>query len=333
MDKYIVLGHGSGGKLSQELIRNIFLRYFDNDTLNALDDSAVLPIEGNEIAFTTDSFVVDPIIFPGGDIGKLAICGTVNDLAVMGAVPNYLSAGFILEEGLSLKTLENVVKSMANTAKQAGIKIVTGDTKVVHKGQCDQLFINTSGIGLINTKFKDNGNVEPGDAIIINGYIADHGMTIVGAREGLHLSSQIQSDCACLHTLIQALASEVEIKLARDVTRGGLATVLVELVQNSIYGIEILESAIPLRNETAGICDMLGFDPLHVANEGKLVMVVPEAQSEKAITVLKKHELGVNAAYIGNITKANPGKVVMNTVIGGKRMIQLLSGEQLPRIC
>lgn len=332
-NKHIVLGHGSGGKLMHELIESIFVKYFYNEVLVREEDSAVLSFSSENLVFTTDSYVVDPVFFPGGNIGKLAVCGTVNDLAVMGATPRYLSVGFIIEEGFPLKDIETIVKSMAREAKAAGVDIVTGDTKVVRKGQCDKIFINTSGIGLLDAPSHIKGEVESNDAILLNGYIADHGMAVMGARESLNLSEAIRSDCACLHHLLHHIRQEVDVKFARDATRGGLATVLSELAQKKNVGVEIEEDAIPLQEDTASICEMLGFDPLHVANEGKVLLVVPGHQANKTLDILKKHDLGKAAAIIGEITAAHPQKVVMHTSIGGKRFVQMLSGEQLPRIC
>lgn len=331
--KYVVLGHGSGGKLMHELIENVFVKHLYNEVLAREEDSAVLPFSSENLVFTTDSYVVDPVFFPGGNIGKLAVCGTVNDLAVMGATPKYFSVSFIIEEGFPIKDLEIIVKSMAEEATAAGVIIATGDTKVVKKGQCDKIFINTSGIGQLDARCLIKGEVESTDAILLNGYIADHGMAVMGARESLNLSEAIQSDCACLHHLLHQLMREVEVKFARDATRGGLATVLSELAQKRNVGVEIEEEAIPLREDTAGICEMLGFDPLHVANEGKVVLIVPRHQASKALNILRSHELGKDAAIVGEITATHLRKVVMHTSIGGKRMVQMLSGEQLPRIC
>jgi hydrogenase expression/formation protein HypE len=337
MKKNILLGHGSGGKLSHDLINNLFVRHFDNPTLNLQTDSALLKIKGKNIAFTTDSFVVDPIFFPGGNIGKLAIAGTVNDLAVAGATPLYLSSSFIIEEGFSFAELEEIVKTMAAEAKKAGIKIVTGDTKVVDKGKCDKVFINTSGIGIIDEKYKDistGKNIKPGDKIIINGTIADHGMAIISARNELNISSDIKSDCACLNKMIKKVLDVSDnIKFMRDATRGGVATVLSELFTNSNYGINIDESAVNVNENVKGICEMLGFDPMYVANEGKVIIVAGNKDAEKIIKTLQKDEFGKNCCIIGEITESHPGKGWITTEIGGKRIIDMLSGEQLPRIC
>ncbi len=337
MKKNILLGHGSGGKLSHDLISNLFVRYFDNPALNSQTDSALLNIEGKNIAFTTDSYVVDPIFFPGGNIGKLAIAGTVNDLAVAGATPLYLSSSFIIEEGFPIDDLEEIVKTMASEAKKAGVKIVTGDTKVVDKGKCDKVFINTSGIGQLDEKHIDissGKNIKPGDKIIINGTIADHGMAILSARNELKITSDIQSDCACLNKMIKkVLDVSDKIKFMRDATRGGVATVLSELVDNKNYGINIDESSVNINENVKGICEILGFDPMYVANEGKVVIVAGSEDADKIIETLQKNEFGKNSSIIGEITENHSGKGWITTEIGGKRIIDMLSGEQLPRIC
>ncbi|MBM3436156.1 MAG: hydrogenase expression/formation protein HypE [Bacteroidetes bacterium] len=337
MDKTILLGHGSGGKLSHDLIKNLFVKYFSNDILNDQTDSAVISLSGMNLAFTTDSFVVDPVFFPGGNIGKLAIAGTINDLAVSGAKPCYLSAAFIIEEGLSLSDLEQIVKSMALEAKKAGINIVTGDTKVVNRGKCDKVFITTTGVGEIPEKNVEMGkgrNIQPGDKIIINGTIADHGMAVMSAREGLSFKTDIVSDCACLNHLISdALSATDNIKFMRDATRGGLATVLCELAGNKNFGIEIDEAALPVNENVRGMCELLGFDPLYVANEGKVVMIVGKNDANKVLTALRKNELGRHASIIGEIVNEHHGKAWLTTGIGGRRIVDMLAGEQLPRIC
>ncbi len=332
---HITLGHGSGGKLSREIVQEIFFAYFDNDILSRQGDSAVLPILEGPVAFTTDSYVVDPIFFPGGNIGKLAVCGTINDLAVAGALPKYISAGFILEEGFAIADLKIIVATMAEEAIKAGVKIVTGDTKVVPRGKCDKIFINTSGIGTLSSYLPDNFGqyAVPGDKILINGYVADHGIAVMGQREGIKLSPNIQSDCASLHELIHAVLKEIPVRFARDITRGGLATVLVEIAHALKTGIFIQEENIPAREETTGACEIFGFDPLHVANEGKVLMIVPGDMAYQALDIFRGHPLGKNGKIIGEITAGHPGQVVMETEIGGKRMIDMLAGEQLPRIC
>lgn len=333
----IRLGHGSGGKLSHDLIEKLFFKYFKNEILDQQGDSSIIELKAELLSFTTDSFVVDPLIFPGGDIGKLAIAGTVNDLAVSGAIPKYLSAGFIIEEGLDFDTLEQVVITMANEAKKAGVKIVTGDTKVVAKGQCDKLFINTSGIGALSPEYKhisSGENIKVGDKIIINGTIGDHGMSIMAKRNDLNISSDIQSDCACLNHMIRKVLDEVKgVKFMRDATRGGISTVLSELVSNSNFGLQIEEEDVPVLEATRGMCELLGFDPFYVANEGKVLMVVAAEIADKVIEILKTFEEGKSASIIGEITAEHPGKGWITTGIGGKRVVDMLSGEQLPRIC
>ena len=337
MESNILLGHGSGGKLSHNLIKDLFVKYFDNPILKQQTDSALLNIDSNNIAFTTDSYIVDPIFFPGGDIGKLAVCGTVNDLAVSGAIPKYLSVSFIIEEGFSFKELETIVSSMANEAKRAGILIVTGDTKVVNKGQCDKLFINTSGIGILEDKNKSintGENIRPGDKIIINGTIADHGMAIMAARNFTNFKAEIKSDCACLHYLIkEILDTNCNIKFMRDATRGGIATILCELSEKNNLGIEIDESMVAVNENVKGICELLGFDPFYVANEGKIILVASSEDVDKIISVMNKNEFGKNCAVIGEVVENHNGKAVLKTGIGGKRIIDMLADEQLPRIC
>jgi len=337
MSKTILLGHGSGGKLSNDLIKDLFVKYFSNDILKEQTDAAVIQVASKNLAFTTDSFVVDPIFFPGGDIGKLAVAGTVNDLAVSGSKPLFLSASFIIEEGFSLADLEKIVKSMAQEAKVAGISIVTGDTKVVNRGKCDKVFINTSGVGGLLPKHINIGkgsNIQPGDKIIINGTIGDHGMAVMAAREELSFTTDIKSDCACLNHLIgEALAVTDQIRFMRDATRGGLATVLCELAENKNFGIEINEAALPVNENVKGMCELLGFDPLYVANEGKVVMVVGKKDAEKVLETLRKNKLGKEAAIIGEIVNEHLGRAWLTTGIGGRRIIDMLAGEQLPRIC
>lgn len=333
----ILLGHGSGGKLSHTLIQEVFVKHFDNTILDTQTDAAVLQIDSKSISFTTDSFVVDPIFFPGGNIGKLAICGTVNDLAVSGAKPLYLSSAFIIEEGFSIEELNEIVKTMAEEAKKAGVRIVTGDTKVVDKGKCDKVFINTTGVGTIEENRKHIGsgrNIEPGDKIIINGSIGDHGMAIMSARNDLKISAPIVSDCACLHKLIaSALDVSDSVKFIRDATRGGLATVVSELVSTKKFGIEIDEEKVPVLDSVRGMCELLGFDPFYVANEGKFVMIVGKNDAEKVLSELRKNEHGENAAIIGEIVSEHPGRSLVKTGIGGTRILDMMSGEQLPRIC
>ncbi len=333
----ILLGHGSGGKLSHDLINNLFAKYFHNDILQQQTDSAILKISSGNLAFTTDSFVVDPIFFPGGNIGNLAIAGTVNDLAVAGACPMYISCGFIIEEGMPMDQLEQIVSSMADDAKAAGVLIVTGDTKVVDRGKCDKVFINTSGIGVIDASNKDvsfGNNIKPGDKIIINGSIGDHGMAIMAARNELNIQTYIESDCAPLNHMIEkALKASSNIKFMRDATRGGLGTVLSELVSGKPYGIELMEESLSIKENVRGLCELLGFDPLYVANEGKVVMVVGSEDADLIVSVLKESLHGKEASIIGEISSDHPGMAWLNTSVGGKRVIEMLSGQQLPRIC
>jgi hydrogenase expression/formation protein HypE len=330
----ILLGHGSGGKLSHELIKNLFFKYFPNPFENKDTDSASLSFKKGEIGFTTDSFVVDPLEFPGGNIGHLAVSGTVNDLAVSGYIPKYLSAGFIIEEGLPFSILERVVKSMAEEAKKAGVYIVTGDTKVVNKGKCDKLFINTSGIGELHPNSSCLKNkIEPGDKIAINGFIAEHGIAVMTAREGMAVTN-IESDVAPLNGLIKdILDNKLNIKFMRDATRGGVATILSELVDNKTFGVTVDEEEIPVQENVKGVCEILGFDPLYVANEGKVVIVVSDEDADKLFNILKNHPLGNQSKIFGEITDTNKGFALMQTTIGGKRIIDMLAGEQLPRIC
>ena len=333
----ITLNHGSGGRITQDLISNLFLKYFSNKKLDKLTDSAIINATGTLISYTTDGFVVDPIFFPGGNIGKLAVCGTVNDLAVSGAVPKYLSASFIIEEGLPLKDLEKIVKSMAEEAKKSGVEIITGDTKVVPKNKCDKIFISTSGIGFIKKQFSSIGEaskVKSGDKIIINGTLGDHSVAILSSRESLKFETKIQSDCASLNKLIEkSLKICPEISFMRDVTRGGLGTIACELAAKINSGIILNEENIPVKESVLGICELFGFDPLFLANEGKVLMVVPDKKAGLVIKTLKKDELGKDAAIIGEVTENNKGKVVLKTITGGKRLIDIPAGVQLPRIC
>ncbi len=335
--KRVLLGHGSGGKLSHDLIDNLFAHYFDNEILRQQSDSAIVAWGTKHLAFTTDSFVVDPLFFPGGDIGRLAVAGTVNDLAVSGAVPKYLSCGFIIEEGFSMDQLEKIVQSMADEAAKAGIYIVTGDTKVVDKGKCDKLFINTSGVGAMPEEHKLIGSgsqIKAGDKVLINGGIGEHGMAIMSARNELNISTPVKSDCACLNTLIaQVLAESNEIHFMRDATRGGLGTVVAELVKGKNFGLQLDEEKLVQDEGVRGMCELLGFDPLYVANEGKVLMVVGEEDAEKVLKLMQAHPLGRKAAIIGEIINTKAGMAWLNTVVGGKRIIEMLSGQQLPRIC
>lgn len=337
----IVLGHGSGGKLSAELIEKVFVRRFHNPTLEQMDDQAQLIIAGTRLAFTTDSFVVTPIFFPGGDIGTLAVNGTVNDLAVGGAKPLYLAAAFILEEGLPAADLERVVDSMAQAAAAAGVQFVTGDTKVVNRGKGDKLFITTTGIGLLDRPTQISADrARPGDKILLSGYIGDHGITILSQREGLEFDTALQSDCAPLNGLVAAMLDAAEaagnllgIRSMRDPTRGGLATVLNEMADRSRTGIVLRESEIPVRESVRGACEMLGLDPLYVANEGKLVAIVAPEIADRVLAAMQCHPLGAASHLIGEVVEAHPGMVLMKTAVGGTRVVDVLFGEQLPRIC
>ncbi len=336
----ITLAHGGGGKAMHDLIDDIFLEAFDNENQAPLEDQARLDLSdfaalGDRLAFTTDSYVVKPLDFPGGNIGKLAICGTVNDLAVGGAIPLYLSCSVIIEEGLPVDTMRMVARTMAETAREAGVRVVTGDTKVVERGACDKLFINTAGVGIIRAGV-DLGvdKAQPGDAILVNGLLGDHGAAILNARGDMALTTPIESDCASLHGLIDALLSAVPAtRFLRDATRGGLATVLNEIAEASQVGIEIYENRTPIRSEVKGFCEILGLDPLYLANEGKIVCVVPRDDAERALAALVSHPLGQGAAKIGEVTEGRAGRVVMQTVFGGRRIVDMLVGEQLPRIC
>lgn len=336
----VTLAHGGGGKAMRDLIDDVFIEAFDNASLAPLEDQARLGIAelasyGDRLALTTDSYVVYPLQFPGGDIGKLAVCGTINDLAVGGAKPLYLTCAAIVEEGLSVDTLRDIAKSMAATAAEAGVKIVTGDTKVVQRGACDKLFLNTAGVGVIREGIDLGADkAQPGDAILVNGLLGDHGATILNARGDMVLSTPIESDCAALHGLIDdVIAAAPQIRFLRDATRGGVATVLNEIAEGSQVGIEIVEKKTPIRPEVKGFCEILGLDPLYLANEGKVVCVVPEEQATAALEAMQNHPLGKGAAHIGRVTDGRPGRVVMQTVFGGRRIVDMLVGEQLPRIC
>jgi len=333
MDK-ILLAHGSGGKLSHELIEKTFLAKMRNPWLEKLDDSAVLEM-GGQIAFTTDSYVVSPIFFPGGDIGKLAICGTINDLAMSGANPLYLSLSLILEEGFPLADLERVANSIEQTAREAGAQIVTGDTKVVQRGVADKLFINTSGIGVVPEGVNISGSrAQPGDSVILSGNIGEHGITIMSQREGLKFSSSLKSDCAPLNGLVADMLKACrEINCLRDPTRGGLATTLNEFATQSKVGILIEEEAISVPPPVQAVCELLGLDPLYIANEGKLVAIVPSGKADRVLKKMKQNKYGGGAVIIGRVVDGHQGTVVMKTGLGTSRIIGMLAGEPLPRIC
>jgi hydrogenase expression/formation protein HypE len=331
----IVMAHGGGGRLMHDLVQHLFAPLFDNPLLAPLNDQAVFALDGMQLAFTTDSFVVKPIFFPGGDIGQLAVNGTINDLAMSGARPIYLSAGFILEEGLALEDLTRIVHSMADTARRAGVQIVTGDTKVVEEGHGDGIYINTTGIGVVP---KDANiaaaNARAGDAVILSGAIGLHGMAILSQREGLKFESEIVSDCAPLHELVaQMLEVTREIHVLRDPTRGGIASTLNEIAQAAHVGIEIDERVVPVPHNVASACEMLGLDPFYVANEGKLVACVPNESAPLVVEKMRAQPLGRAAAIIGRVVAEHAGMVIARTPIGGTRVVDMMIGEQLPRIC
>ncbi|MEW6413220.1 MAG: hydrogenase expression/formation protein HypE [Candidatus Zixiibacteriota bacterium] len=330
----IQLSHGSGGRMSNELISKLFVWAFDNPALRKQDDQAVVEVNGLKLSFTTDSFVVDPIFFPGGDIGDLAVNGTVNDICMNGATPLYLSAGFIIEEGFPLKDLQAIVISMKRAASEAGVQIVTGDTKVVNKGKGDKIFINTAGIGLIEHGYDiSSSNLKAGDAIILSGTIADHGIAVMSKRENLSFETPITSDTASLNRLVAEIVRVGGVHAMRDPTRGGVAATLNEFAMASHVGIRIHEDRIPVKPAVAGACEILGLDPLYVANEGKLVAVVSPDKAEAVLAAMKKHSLGVDAVIIGEVVSGQSGMVSMTTRIGGQRIVDMPVGEQLPRIC
>ena len=332
--KTVVLGHGSGGKLSAQLIRDLFLPAFDNPLLAKLDDQAVLDAGGVRIAITTDSFVVTPLFFPGGDIGKLAVHGTINDIAMSGARPLALTAAFIIEEGLPMEELRRVVDSMAEAARYAGVPIATGDTKVVNRGSADKLFITTSGVGLVPPGVDISaGNARPGDRILLSGTIADHGMAVMSKREGLEFEGALASDTAPLHRLVETLLAAGEIHSLRDPTRGGLAATLCEIAATARVGMETVAAAIAVREPVRAACELLGLDPLFVANEGKLVAFVPPDHAQAALRAMRGTPEGAEAADIGEVVAEHPGMVLLRTEVGGRRVIDLPFGEQLPRIC
>jgi hydrogenase expression/formation protein HypE len=334
MSDKILLAHGSGGRLSHELIQKSFLPFFTNPIIERLDDSAAIEA-GGKLAFTTDSYVVQPIFFPGGDIGKLAVCGTINDLAMIGASPRYLSTAFIIEEGLSLKDLKRVVDSIKQAAEEAGVEIVTGDTKVVNRGCADKLFINTAGIGIIPEGVNISGhNAQPGDMVIISGTIGDHGIAVLSQREGLKFTAELESDCAPLNGLVKDMLNvSSAIHCLRDPTRGGLASVLNEIAEQSQVSIHLEETKIPVQDKVIAASEMLGLDPLYIANEGKLVAVVAPQDAETILDTMRRNRYGRQAAIIGEVHKEKPGRVVIKTKFGTSRLIDMLVGEPLPRIC
>lgn len=338
---HILLGHGGGGQLTADLIGRLFVPGFENDVLGALEDAATLPlppsaaVDGGRLAFTTDSFVVRPLFFPGGDIGRLAVHGTVNDLAVSGARPLFLSAAFILEEGLPLADLRRIVASMRRACDEAGVALVTGDTKVVDRGKGDGVFITTSGVGLVPAgRALSIHAARPGDHVLLSGTLGDHGIAIMSVREGLEFETVLESDSAALNGLAESvLSASPRTRCMRDPTRGGLSSALNELADASGVGVAVDEASIPLRPEVRGACEMLGLDPLYVANEGKLIAVVPAEDSGAVLEAMRAHPLGANAAVVGRVVAEHPGMVVLRSRVGGDRVVTLLSGEQLPRIC
>ncbi len=332
----VVMGHGGGGKLSAELVEHLFVPVFQNDALAQLSDSAVVSIAGGRIALSTDSYVVRPLFFPGGNIGELAINGTVNDLAMSGAKPLYLTAGFIIEEGLAMDRLGAIVNSMAAAAKRAGVQVVTGDTKVVDKGHGDQLFVNTAGVGVIADGVQIGpARARPGDVVLVSGTLGDHGMAIMSVREGLEFETVIRSDSAPLNGLVAALlaAAPGAVHVLRDPTRGGAASSLNEIAARSKVGIMLDERALPVKPDVQAACELLGMDPIYVANEGKLLAIVAREHADALLAVMRAHEFGRDAAIIGTVTDQHPGLLVARTAIGGTRVIPMQLGEQLPRIC
>ncbi len=331
----IQLGHGSGGQLSRDLVENTLLSYFDSPHLRGLPDSATVPTEDSQIAFTTDSYVVDPIIFPGGDIGKLAVCGTVNDLSVVGATPEHISCGLILEEGLPQSDLEVVLSSMKAAAETSNVDIVTGDTKVVPRGKADKLFINTSGIGsFTGNRTRPEAELQPGDRIVVSGPIGDHGAAVMAQRKGLNLQTEVVSDCAPLTTLCQTVLSTAgRVSFLRDLTRGGLATILNEAVAGKSVGISLVEEDIPVRPGVRSLCELLGIDPLYLACEGRLVAITNQTSARQVVKAMKEIPDGEGACIAGQVTEDYAGQLVSETAYGTHRLIQMLSGKQLPRIC
>jgi len=334
MSDTILLDYGSGGRSSHRLVAELFLKHLGNPELNRLNDSALIRTSG-VLAVSTDTFTVDPIFFPGGDIGSLAVHGTVNDVAMLGAVPRFLSCGFLLEEGLAVADLERIVASMARAAAEAGVVVVTGDTKVVQRGAADKIFINTTGIGEIIREPSPSGDrARPGDAVLLSGPVGDHGLAVLSTRQGLSFGTEVVSDAASLNHLANRLVRELaEVKVLRDPTRGGLATTLNEIAASSEVTIEVEEAAVPVRPEVKGGCSFLGLDPLYLANEGKFICIVPEAEAERALALMRMDPLGTGAVRIGTVVAGNPGTVALKTPIGGRRLLGMLEGEQLPRIC
>lgn len=334
MNERISLAHGDGGELAHKLIGDVFVRAFGHEEESRFD-AALFNVPSGKIALTTDSFVVKPVFFPGGNIGKLAVAGTVNDLAVSGAVPLYLTAGFIIEEGFKIKELREIVESMAKEAKKVNVRIIAGDTKVVEKGSIDGIYINTSGVGVVEANnVLQPDEMEPGDSIIVNGTIGDHGIAILAARGELGINTNLPSDCAALNGLIKEVLNEVGgVRIMRDPTRGGLATTLVEIAEDFQATLEIDDERIPIRQEVRGACDILGYDPLYLANEGKVIFIVKKDQEEEVLNILKAHKLGENAAVIGRVVNREKGRLLLKTALGTTRRLNRLSGMMLPRIC
>lgn len=332
MDEIITLDYGSGGKKTSRLIESMLLPAFDNPALSQLNDGAVVA-GGEKLVFSTDSFVVDPIFFPGGDIGKLSVCGTVNDVAMCGAEPRYLSCSFIIEEGFAVKELERIVASIAAQCEKAGVSVVTGDTKVVDRGRGDKIYINTAGIGVLKYPGLGPETIKPGDKVLVSGTVGDHGTAVMLARSGM-MEGEILSDCAALNGLCEAiLASGEAVRVLRDPTRGGVATTLNEFVEGTALSIAIDEDSIPVKDSVRAACDMLGLDPLYCANEGKLLAVVSADSAERVLEIMRENEYGRDAAIIGEVTDSHAGRLFMNTAFGGRRILQKLTGAQLPRIC
>ncbi|HTS46736.1 MAG TPA: hydrogenase expression/formation protein HypE [Bryobacteraceae bacterium] len=332
---HVSLGHGSGGKLSAELMRDVFLPAFRNQTLERLEDQATVMLGNTRIAMTTDSFVVKPLFFRGGDIGSLAVHGTVNDLAMGGATPLFLSVAFIIEEGFPMEMLRRITESLGRAASACGVQVITGDTKVVDKGSGDGVFINTTGLGVMpEGVYLSAGEARPGDAVILSGFIGDHGIAILAEREGLEFDSPVESDSAPLHTLVaRMLQTTRAIRCLRDPTRGGVSSSLNEIAAQSGVGILLQEETIPVRDEVRGACEMLGLDPLYVANEGKLLAIVDAAAARELVSAMRQHPLGLEARRIGTVTESDPGWVTMRTTLGTTRIVDMLAGDQLPRIC
>ncbi len=335
MNDKITLAHGGGGRLTQKLINELIIKELGNSALNRLDDSAIISIPTAKLAFTTDSYVVQPIFFRGGDIGKLAVCGTVNDLSMVGALPLCLSLSLIIEEGFEFDDLKKLIRSVKLASREADVKVVCGDTKVVERGGADKIFINTSGIGRIISKNEISGSsAKPGDAIILSGSIGDHGIAVLSQRKGIEFETKLKSDCAPLNGLVEKMIrSGAKINAMRDPTRGGLATALNEIAKSSNVGIEIDEDSVPVKEPVKGACELLGFDPFYIANEGKLVAFVPEDSASGLLKAMKKHEYGKDSKLIGKAISKNRGMVMLNTSVGGRRILENFSGEQLPRIC